>query len=274
MGTGTSGRYRGTWGARRLAGEVVPASAEALRTAALLSAAAAQLGTTDDRLVEGIAQNAGVEPARLRAALLGGLPVVLGGEALELLGIALDGLLELLGVGALSALLLQLSSDARVPGDTQDAATERTDEADSTDEDRRPGIYENCKLAEQITGEAFHEDPLLGGHFGIRTGRRGKRKNPIYEIQHCGAFAQARAKALFEALSTGYTREYMIPYEVTEPFGVRRTLRDGTHITYRWKTGTKNSPAIEIRNPGSPLVEEHKIHFLTAGSQRSKEESR
>ena len=90
----------------------MPADLGGIRNAALVEAAASRLGTTSDALVERIAHDADVNPQRLSQALLGGVPLVLGGEGLELLGIALDGLLELLGVGAFSALLLELSDRA------------------------------------------------------------------------------------------------------------------------------------------------------------------
>ena len=63
---------------------------------------------------------------------------------------------------------------------------------------------------------------------------------------------------LFERLGRGAKDDDTFKVEG----GTRRFLGDGTHLVHRSHTSTPDSPAVEIREPGTDKVKDQKVHFI------------
>ena len=152
-------------------------------------------------------------------------------------------------------------------GDTPLARTQETSaEAEGTaeeEDDRRPGIYENCKYAELVTGLTFYEGDPEGGHFGVRSGRAGRKGDIAYTVKTGRVGKYLQAYSLFVCLSRGYVQSGTIPREGFPLKGRTRTLQDGTVVVFRHLTGSLGSPAVEVQHPATPAVARQKVHFAT-----------
>ena len=89
------------------------------------------------------------------------------------------------------------------------------------------------------------------GHFGLDGKSKGVRC--IYSPDPA-----ADSLELFERLSRGAKDDTSIEIKGM----TRRWLSDKTCIIHRSFTSTPNSPAVEIRNPGTDKFKDQKIHFF------------
>ena len=89
------------------------------------------------------------------------------------------------------------------------------------------------------------------GNFG--DGGKSKGVRCIYSSD-----PMADSLELFERLGRGAKDDDTFKVEG----GTRRFLGDGTHLVHRSHTSAPDSPAVEIREPGTDKVKDQKVHFI------------
>ncbi|MBQ7340405.1 MAG: hypothetical protein IJW43_06095 [Clostridia bacterium] len=90
------------------------------------------------------------------------------------------------------------------------------------------------------------------GYFGVS----GENRRVIYANNH-----HREAKSFFSKLSRGGRKKDALKKKTLRNNIDIRVMRDGGHVTYREKTSTPNSPAVDLgRLTGK--VKNQRIHFL------------
>ena len=93
------------------------------------------------------------------------------------------------------------------------------------------------------------------GLFGIKNRKKGRRPREIIVKN-----AQTSAFIFFNTLSKGGKKK---SFKTSHGFGIEAILDDGTIVTYRPKTASFGSPAVEIRSSSSNYVKNNKYHIVS-----------
>ena len=222
MGSGRGGLHRGTYGSRE---------GEALR---------ARVGEAFERLGGSVAGDAAAELAEALVRIASGespedaIPEP-GEVAFDLV---LDALSPFVPGGGRVTRELGKAAKRRATSKAFESALERGIVSDRS-------LEQNAEFANKLfrmTG---------AGNFGDEGRSKGVRR--IYSSD-----PMADSLELFERLGRGAKDDDTFKVEG----GTLRWLADRTSIVHRSFTSTPDSPAVEIRNPGTDKVKDQKIHFI------------